>query len=503
MPDPDAIRSIAIVGGGTAGWMAAAKLAHALKDTPCTIRLIESDAIGTVGVGEATIPPILNFIRELGIDEDELIRETCATFKLGIEFKDWTRIGHSYFHPFGETGYALGDVPFAAYWLKHYRAGKAGRLEQYSLTAAAAAHGKFTRPQPIPGTPLQNLSYALHFDAALFAQYLRRFAESRGVVRTEGKVAHVNLREDNGFIDHIALESGEQIAADLFIDCSGFRGVLIEAALHTGYNDWSHWLPCNSALAVPSDRLDSLPSHTVATAQTSGWTWRIPLQHRTGNGHVYCNQYISDDAALEVLVRGLNSAPRADPIHLRFTTGHRKQFWNRNCIAIGLSGGFLEPLESTSIHLIQRGIAMLLDAFPDRHCDRAVADRYNQALQREFDSVRDFLLLHYARTQRNDTPFWRYCSNLTLPDSLLHRIAMFAQSGEIDRKAGELFPGQSWLFIFMGLNIVPNADDPVSAKLTNPVIAENLLNTREVVKLCADVMPIHSDYLASISAAKI
>lgn len=491
------IGTIAIVGGGTAGWMAAASLSQALAHSKCRIRLVESEAIGTIGVGEATIPPILTYIRGLGIDENDLVRATQATFKLGIEFKDWTRLGHSFFHPFGETGFAMENVPFDAYWLKMFRAGKASRLEQYSLAAAAAAHGKFTRPLPVPDTPLETLSHALHFDASLFARYLRDYAEARGVARTEGKVKHVALRSEDGFIRSVTLESGEQIEADLFIDCSGFRAILTGGALKIGYQDWSRWLPCNSAIAVPTERLDPLPSHTVATGTTAGWTWRIPLQHRTGNGHVYCDAFIGDDDAHAVLVGGLNSPPRADAVQLRFLTGRREQFWHKNCVALGLAGGFLEPLESTSIHLIQRGIALLLEAFPDRHCPAFDQDRYNRALIFEYERIRDFLLLHYSQTERDDSAFWRHCRGIAIPDSLSERIDRFREFGRVVRERSELFPVQSWLYVFVGQNILPSYDDPIAGELDEGAVSENLLNIREVVRLCMEVMPAHGDFIAA------
>jgi len=489
------IRFIAIVGGGTAGWMAAASLAQHLATGGCRIRLIESEAIGTVGVGEATIPPIRDYIRGLGLDENDLIRATQATFKLGIEFKDWTRLGHSYFHPFGETGFALDGVSFEAYWLKMVLSGQASRLEHYSLSAAAAAHGRFTRAQPVPNTPLETLSHALHFDAGLFARHLRRYAEARGVIRTEGKVQQVTLRSEDGFIESLTLESGERIEADLFIDCSGFRGVLIEGALQAGYEDWSAWLPCDRAIAVPSPRLDPPPVHTVATGTTAGWTWRIPLQHRTGNGHVYCSGFIGDDEALDLLRRGLNGPMGADPIQLRFQTGRRKTFWSKNCIALGLAGGFLEPLESTSIHLIQRGIALLLQAFPDRRCAPAVADRYNQALAFDYQQVRDFLLLHYSQSERVDSPFWRHCRDLPPTDSLRERLASFRQYGRIVQEAKALFPRQSWLYVLIGQSLTPSAPDPRAEGLDEATVRETLLNIKEVVRLCMQVMPGHQAFI--------
>jgi tryptophan 7-halogenase len=498
------IRSIAIVGGGTAGWMTAVSLAKFFAASNLRVRLIESEQIGIVGVGEATIPPIMHFIRAAGIDENDLIRKTQATFKLGIEFKDWTRIGHSYLHPFGQTGFDMGAVPFSAYWLKAFREGKAARLEEYSLEATAACAAKFMRPVPAANSPLEKITYALHFDAALFARYLRGIAEARGVVRTEGKVRSVALQPDNGFIRALALESGEEVEADLFIDCSGFRGVLIEDALHTGYEDWNHWLPCDRAVAVPCERTGALSSYTRVTAKTAGWQWRIPLQHRIGNGYVYGSRFISDTDAQEELMSSIEGKALAAPLKLQFATGRRKRFWNKNCVAIGLSAGFLEPLESTSIHFIQRGIALLLAYFPDRHFNPADTERYNKTVTGEYQRVRDFLLLHYGSTERNDSEIWRQCRSVAKPDSLQERIELFRSYGRLIREDNELFPLQSWLYVFVGQNILPHSDDPLVNILDPHQVLDNLAHIRNVIRQCAAAMPPHEDFIrqnCSASAA--
>jgi tryptophan halogenase len=489
------IRCIAIVGGGTAGWMVAASLSRFLKHLNCKIRLIESEQIGTIGVGEATIPPIVDFIRALGIDEDELIRQTKATFKLGIEFKDWTRIGHSYIHPFGKTGFEMEGVPFSAYWLKSRQQGDAGELEEYSLQAAAARMGKFMRPIRAANTPFEGITYALHLDAGLFARYLRKYAEARGVLSTEGKLQQVTLRPNDGFIASLTLESGELIEADLYIDCSGFRGLLIEGALNSGYEKWNHWLPCDRAVAVPCERTGPLSSHTLATARQAGWQWRIPLQHRVGNGYVYCSDYISDSQAQADLLTNLEGAALAEPLQLRFSTGRRKLFWNRNCVAIGLSAGFLEPLESTSIHLIQRGIAVLLQLFPDQHFRSPDIDRYNKTFAFEFERVRDFLLLHYCMTQRDDGELWRYCRNVALPDSLKERLDFFCSYGRIVREDNELFPVQSWFYILIGQNVLPSGYDPIADTLDLRQLQSNLQDIRAVIKRSAEAMPLHQDFI--------
>jgi tryptophan halogenase len=494
VPD-NRIRSIVIVGGGTAGWMAAASFARFLKGLNCRIQLIESEQIGTVGVGEATIPPVMDFIRALGIDENDLIRQTKATFKLAIRFQDWTRIGHSYFHPFGQTGFEIEGVPFSAYWQKMRAQDKAARLEEYCLQAVAAENGKFMRPVKAPNTPLEKITYALHFDASLFAKYLRAYAEARSVIRTEGKIRDVSLRAQDGFIEAVTLENGERIAADLFIDCSGFRGLLIEDAMKTGYEDWSHWLPCNRAVAVPCERTGPLSSYTLATARDAGWQWRIPLQHRVGNGYVYCSDFIDDQKAADFLLANLEGKPLANPNPLRFTAGRRKKFWNKNCVSLGLASGFLEPLESTSIHLIQRGIAVLLQMFPDRNFEPADVERYNRQFVFEYERVRDFLLLHYTTNERNDTPFWRHCRAIAHPDSLKEKIALFKGYGRIMREESELFPIQSWLYIFTGQNIAPRGYDPMADTLDPQKIKSALENIHSVVAKCAEAMPAHQDFI--------
>jgi tryptophan 7-halogenase len=501
------IRSIAIVGGGTAGWMTAVSLAKMFRRANTSIRLIESEQIGIIGVGEATIPPIMHFIRAAGIDENDLIRKTQSTFKLGIEFKDWTRIGHSYMHPFGQTGFDLGPVAFSAYWLKAYRGGNASRLEEHSLEATAAYSGKFMRPVRAANSPLERLTYALHFDASLFARYLRSIAEADGVQRTEGKVNAVSLRPENGFIRALTLESGEQVEADLFIDCSGFRGLLIEGALQTGYEHWNHWLPCDRAVAVPCARTGPLSSYTRVTAKTAGWQWRIPLQHRIGNGYVYGSSFISDEHAQDELLKNIEGRTLAEPLKLQFATGRRKRFWSKNCVAIGLSAGFLEPLESTSIHFIQRGIAMLLACFPDRDFNLPDIDRYNKTLAAEFERVRDFLVLHYGSTEREDSEIWRYCRSVPKPDSLTERIELFRSHGRLLREDNELFPMQSWLYVFVGQGIMPQSDDPMVNVLDQLQVSENLDNIRNVVRQCAQTMPMHEEFIkqncAAASAAEL
>jgi tryptophan 7-halogenase len=497
----DPIRSIVIVGGGSAGWMSAAALSRSLRHLNCRIRLIESAEIGTIGVGESTIPPIISFIRSLGIDENDLIRKCQATFKLGIEFKHWTRPGHSYIHPFGPTGLPRRNVEFYAYWRKCCENGHAAALEEYSLQAVAARQARFMRPVNLEKSPLQTITYALHLDASLLGAYLRGYAEARGVTRTEGKVSSVALRPEDGFIASVTLESGECIEGDLFIDCTGFRGLLIEGALKTGYEDWTRWLPCDRAFAVACERTGPLSSHTLAMAREVGWQWRIPLQHRVGNGYVYCSQFIDDTSAHDTLMSSLEGRALRDPLPLRFTTGRRRLVWNKNCVAIGLSAGFLEPLESTGIHLIYRGIALLANYFPDRHFRQADIDRFNRQAAFEFERVRDYLVVHYNRTEREGGEFWQHCRNMELPESLKERLELFSSYGRIVRDENELFPVQSWQYLFTGHEVAPSGYDPLAEGLTPEEAAQTLDEIRDLVARCATTMPPHQDFIAQHCAA--
>jgi tryptophan halogenase len=495
------VRRIVIVGGGTAGWMTAAALAAKLSGLSIAIDLVESAEIGTVGVGEATVPHIRHFNAALGLDEADFMRKTQATYKLGIEFRDWGRLGDSYMHPFGAFGAAIGGVGFHHHWLRARHGGEPASIEAYCLPIAAARLGRFAPPSPDPRALASTFSYAYQFDAGLYAAYLRAYAEARGVVRTEGKVADVVLRGADGFIEAVVMESGARLAADLFIDCSGFRGLLIEQALKAGYEDWTHWLPCDRAAAVPCETREASLPYTRATADLAGWRWRIPLQHRVGNGYVYCSNHISDDEAAAVLLSKLEGPAQAEPRFLRFATGRRKKQWSKNCVAIGLASGFLEPLESTSIHLIQVALTTLLELFPERDCAQADQDEYNRVMDLEFERIRDFLVLHYHANQRDDAPFWTARRTMPIPDSLAYRMALFRERGVVAKYKDGFFLEPSWLAVYLGQNLVPAAYDPVSDRTGDAELHARLAAIREAVDRTARGMPTHARWIADFCAA--
>ena len=495
--DDTRISKVVIVGGGTAGWMTAATLSK-LFDRRLDIRLIESDEIGIVGVGEATIPQIRNFNATLGLDENDFLRQTQGTFKLGIEFVDWTRLGHRYIHAFGPVGGRdLGLVQFYHYWLKLRLAGEVGPdLGEYTFNCIAARKHRFLRGIRMENSPLSRIYYAFHFDASLYARYLRGLSEARGVVRTEGRIVDTVLRPEDGHIEAVVLASGERVAGELFIDCSGFRGLLIEQALKTGYEDWSNWLPVNRALAVPCASSEDFTPYTRSTARSAGWQWRIPLQHRTGNGYVYCSDFISDDEAAAVLLANLDGKALAEPRPLRFVTGRRRKFWNRNCVAMGLASGFMEPLESTSIHFIQSSITRLVQYFPDRRFDPALIDEYNRLVHFEFERARDFIVLHYKATERDDTPFWRRCRDMEIPDTLAQKMEIFRAGGRIHREHEELFTEESWTQVLIGQEVMPTAYHPMVDVLAPEQIRQMVAGVRGVLQRSADAMPSHREYIA-------
>ena len=486
--------NIVIVGGGTAGWMTASALARFLGGT-ANIRLIESDEIGTVGVGEATIPQIRLFNDGLGIDEDDFVRATAGTFKLGIEFNGWLKPGHRYTHAFGTVGRPLGLIPFHHYWLRHRAEGGTDELWAHSPSAVAARENRFARPSDGPGRLPSGVNYAFHFDASLYAAYLRRYAEARGVRRIEGRIVDVALGGEDGFIEAVTLGSGEAVTADLFIDCSGFRGLLIEQALETGYEDWSHWLPCNRALAVPCASASPLTPYTRSTARAAGWQWRIPLQHRTGNGYVYSSDFLSDGEAAATLLANLDGEVLADPRPLRFVTGKRRKAWNRNCVALGLAAGFMEPLESTSIHLVQSGIARLLQLFPRDRVTEIKAAEFNRQTDVEWRSIRDFLILHYKANGR-EGDFWAACREMSVPDTLAHKIDLFRTSARIFRVEEELFTEPGWLQVMIGQGIMPASYHPIADQLSSAQLGEFLALSRKHVAYVARAMPRHENFIA-------
>jgi tryptophan halogenase len=499
----DAIRKVVIVGGGTAGWMAAAALVRIMGEIPTLeIELVESEEIGTVGVGEATIPQINQFNLLLGIDEHDFVRATNATYKLGIEFRDWVRPGHRYVHPFGFYGIDMMGVEFHHYWLKGRALGEPTPLDAYALGVVAGLEGRFDHPRANqPGSPLSRIGYAFQFDATLYGRYLRGMAERQGVVRTEGRIVEIVQNGETGFIEAVVLQSGARVEGDLFIDCSGFRGLLIEQQLQSGFEDWSAWLPCDRAMAVACESSADVQTLTRSTARPAGWQWRIPLQHRTGNGYVYSSAHLSDDEAAATLLANLDGAPLADPRPLRFVAGHRRKAWVKNVVALGLAGGFLEPLESTSIHLVQTGIARLMTLFPTRNFDQLEIDRYNRLTECEYVDIRDFLVLHYKATERNDTPFWDYCRTLEPPEGLAYKIEMFRRNGRIFREHEELFTETSWLAVMVGQGIEAGGYHPAADILTDAETLRRLAHIREVVAQTARIMPVQADFLRDHGSA--
>jgi tryptophan 7-halogenase len=496
------LQRIVIVGGGTAGWMTAAAMSTLLRGR-YGIRVVESDDIGIVGVGEATIPMIQRFNRIVGIDENEFMRETLGTFKLGVEFVNWGKLGDRYMHGFGRLGQDFWTVRFDQYWHKMRSLGKASALEAYSITRMAAKANKFMPPRPdLQNSPLNDINYAYHFDASLYARYLRKLSEQRGVMRTEGKIVQVLQRESDDHIDAVVLESGERVDGDLFIDCSGFRGLLIEQTLKTGYEDWSQWLPSDRALAVPCESVPVITPYTRATSHSAGWQWRIPLQHRIGNGHVYCSKFIGDDEAASVLMSNLDGKPLADPRLIKFSTGMRKKSWNKNVVAIGLSSGFLEPIESTSIHLIQATVQQLIDFFPDQGFSQIDIDEFNRQSRFLYESVRDFVILHYHLNQRTDSKFWKACAAMEVPETLKQKMDLYRSRGRIFRFNDELFTENAWLQVFEGQNLQPDMYHPLVDLQSEADIEEYLDSVRGVIEKCVEIMPDHTEYVARTCAAK-
>ncbi len=491
------IKQVVIVGGGTAGWMTAAALSKVVGALVKVV-VIESDQIGTVGVGEATIPSIRLFNNLLGLDENEFLSKTKGTIKLGIEFNHWGKEGDAYMHAFGNLGLDLGMVKFYQYWLKRKLSGDESSLWDYSFNTQAAKINNFQPTEHIEGTPLSGLTYAFHFDAGLYAAYLREFSQAKSVCRIEGKIERV-IQDDRGYISSVVLENEQQIEGDLFIDCSGFNGLLIEQTLKAGYDDWRHYLPCDSAIAMACQSSEEVLPYTKATAHGAGWQWRIPLQHRIGNGHVFCSDYMSQDVAEQILVRNVDGKPLTEPKLIKFTTGMRKKAWVKNCVAIGLSGGFMEPLESTGIHLIQSGISRLLTLFPDQEFSTQDIDEFNKQTEFEFTSIRDFLILHYKATQRADTEFWRMSQAMPVPDSLAERIELFKTHGRIFRNNDELFTDVGWVQVFIGQGVMPNKYHPIADSISDDQVEKFLADLKQIYAREAGKLLKHSDYLARLS----
>lgn len=495
--------------------MAAAALSRVLTGSSCEITLVESEAIGTIGVGEATIPSLPAFHRLLEVDEGEFLSATCATFKLAIQFRDWGSIGDVFLHPFGPYGLNTQHSLFQAYWLKRKQEGYPSPLEEWSVTGLAASMGRFGWPMGLPtqrsarespagtqpssgeSSALRNLSYAYHLDAVLYARFLRTYAENRGVRRIEGRVVEVTV-DGRGLVDSLRLADGRSIDGDFFIDCSGFEALVIGKALKTGYVDWSHWLPCDRAVAVQCESAGDLAPYTQSTAQECGWQWRIPLQHRVGNGYVYSSAHLSDDAAHSRLLEHLEGAPLCDPRLLRFKAGRRRQAWIGNCVALGLAAGFLEPLESTSIHLVQTGLGRLFALFPDRDFDPAISAEYNRLTALEYERVRDFLILHYAASKREDAPFWCDCRAMSVPETLTYKRDLFARTGVIAMLEEETFLPASWLAIYAGLHVWPERYEPVVDLLSPGDVASRFEAMRAGIRKAVEMLPAHATFLDEV-----
>lgn len=489
------IRKIVIVGGGTAGWMAAASLSRFAQGRSLDITLIESTTIGTVGVGEATIPSIVQFNNSVGLDELEFIRATRASFKLGIQFENWRTPDDKFFHPFADYGINFSGIEFQHYFYRLKKNNPTADLHDYSIGTQLAKHNNFAQPQENPNNPLADFSYAYHFDASLYATVMRELSISRGVTHIDQKIEKVNLRNTDGFIESVLLDNGEQISGDLFIDCTGFKGLLIEETLNTGYEDWQQWLLCDGAVAVQSLNTGEPTPYTRVTALDAGWMWQIPLQHRTGNGYVFCSRFLDKAQAEETLLQRISGQPITTPKPFAFKAGRRKKVWNKNCYALGLASGFIEPLESTSISLIQTGITHLLTFFPDMSFDPAMIAEVNRRHQHEMERIRDFIVLHYKLTQRTDTEFWRYCQAMEIPESLAHKIELFKSSGHILQHEPEAFEKSSWLSIYHGFGIVPARTDNRIDHFSDETIAAQLAKIKQTLDQAGRSATSHAEFI--------
>lgn len=492
----DMKKKILIVGGGTAGWMTASALSKALHKTNYQIQLVESEVIGTVGVGEATIPSIRAFNDTLGLNEADFLRETMGSFKLGIEFVNWGKLGGRYIHPFGTHGVNLGPLSFYHYWLKMRNLGISESIGDYCISVCAARAGKFVKPQNIPGSPLSQINYAYHFDASRYAKLLRAYSEARGVERIDGEIYQVNLNSGNGYIDNVALKDGRVLQADFFIDCSGFRSLLLGGALNVGYESWGDNLLCDRAVVVQTENEnDEMVPYTKSTAHAAGWQWRIPLQHRAGNGHVYSSRYMSDEIAEKILVENISGEMLTKPRIIEFNPGMRKRFWYKNCVGIGLASGFLEPLESTSIYLVQRAITKLISFFPNHEIYQKDVDKYNELMVSDYCHARDFIILHYKVSTRDDSPFWRYCRDMDVPESLSERIDLFKNSGRLWRENDECFAEDSWVTVLFGQGQEAKAYSPLVDGITDEELKRYSSSIRQAIENCVMVMPTHKDFI--------
>ena len=485
------VKSIVIAGGGTAGWMAAAKLSQHFSKTDIAITLIESSAVGTVGVGEATIPTLRRFYQSLGMSDMEVMRKTSATVKLGIEFKDWYKPGTSFIHPFGLFGQEANGIRFHHYWLKLKELGDTSQLEQYSLGVALARANKFTFPAEQPASPLSVFDWALHFDAGKFAHLMRDYALANRVQHIDAKIESIQINPDNGFIQALVLDNQQTLSADLFIDCTGFHGLLIKGALHTGYQDWSQWLLCDRALAVQSELVGEPAARTISTAHSSGWQWKIPLQHRQGNGHVYSSQFMDEAQAEAILLQHIDGKVLHTPRKFSFTAGRRAQAWNKNCIALGLAAGFLEPLESTSIALVETGIEKICGSFPAPYFNQKNIDYFNEVTATEWERIRDFIILHYKANQRNDSEFWRHCRNMPVPDPLQQKIDAYREHGELLRYPWEIFHPDAWLALFNGFTIYPKQYDKNVNRLDTGYLQRSLSEMRNNIAQAVSELSSH------------
>lgn len=490
----DALQHIIIAGGGSAGWMTAAMLASQLQGN-VSITLVESDDIGTIGVGEATIPPIKRFNAMLGIAENDFLKYCNGSIKLGIQFENWGAVGERYFHQFGRFGADFDYIPFPYFYLKARLDGMTTPIEQFSAAWQLASRNKFVPPNNDPRSLFSGYDYAYHFDAGRYARFLRDYATQRGVVRTEGKIASVQQHGHNGFISQLVLDDGRVLAGDFFIDCTGLRSVLLGQTLGVGFTDWGDYLLNDSAVAMQTSAEPTLRPYTRSIAHHAGWQWRIPLQTRTGNGNVFSSRFMSDDEASALLQQSVSGKALTEPRLIRFNTGHRKQFWQKNCVAIGLSAGFLEPLESTSLHLIQRGIMRLISLFPDRHCVQEDIDEYNATTQLEYEQIRDFIVLHYHATSRDDSPYWQYCRQMAIPYSLQQKLALFKRHGHLRIEDKELFKQDSWLAVLLGQNMLPAAVAPITRLKTELDVSRTLQAMQRHLADTAATLTGHEQYL--------